>query len=385
MSINSRVIAGLAAVLLAGCAASAAPMQRNPVPALSPSDRRALQGVLAQYDRQIAALRLTLNTPAFGNSTRDVDADIAALREVVSASSNAVQTLIARKAGAYAAREDNAVSAVLAAASASAPSTADVQQRLETDYRAEYARLRAGAQSDMKDYQSALFSEQQHAYGTFVRSIQNRTTQAYAHRDAELREKESALMLELARRDAPQRLQLRAKLTTLALNSSENAAIRAQLGAIQAREDRVLAQQQASDARVLGAYRDRLLAKADSDVAAMSAQLQARTQANLAQRRDVLTAQRNAPSNLALGRAGAAASPANPDLRARVAAMRSAGAQAFQNDAAATVAAYTSAGDDLSGRFSAVRDHDRSSAQSTLAAIAQLRRDRAALAARLSL
>ncbi len=381
MNINFKILLSCATLVLAGCAASAAPVQH--AAPLSASEQGVLRGAIAQYDRQIAALRATFGAPAFQNTASNVDAAVAALKRDVAADSSRANSLIAQKAAAYAAREDDAVSAVLAAASASAPSRADVQQRLQSDYRSEYAQLRNGAQGDMAAYEHALLAQQQRAYATFVRAIQERTTQAYQYRAAELNEKESALLLELARRDAPTRLQLRAKQGTLALDSSQTAAIRAQLAAMQARENRAAAQAQAADARVLSAYRERLLTQANSDVAAMSARLTLRTQANLAQRRDVLAAQKGTPASLPLGSSPREASGVNADLRSRVTAMRASGAQAFRDDAAATVAAYSAAGNDIAARFSEIRQTDSAADASTKAEIAQLERDRDALAARL--
>lgn len=383
MSINSNGLCLAAVLLLCGCAAGAAATSEPAVhPSIGSAGRHGVQIALAEYDRQIAALRATLHTPEFSNSTRDIDASIAALRSEVSATSARVQSAIAQKAASYAAREDAAVSALLAQSDAPAPSRQQVAQRLERDYQREYAQLRSGAQGDMNSYQTALLDQQRRAYATFVAAVQNRTEQAYAHRAQELRENESALLLDLARQDAPQRLTLRARLTTLAMSGAQRATIIAQLNAIQAREDRIVAALRARNAVTLNAYRDRLLAQSNADLARMAAQLQARTQANLAQRRDLLAAQRAPAAGLPLG-SDRPAAPAGDDVRARVAALRAQGAQAFQSDAQVTVDAYTSAGNDVAARFSAVRGQDVASSQITLAAIARLQRDRAALAAKL--
>jgi hypothetical protein len=312
-----------------------------------------------------------------------MNAAIAALRADVQASASQIQTVIAQKADAYAAREDDAVSAVLANAGSSAPSRKDVAARLQADYRTEYAQLRSGAEGDMAAYRRALLDQEQRDYATFVTAVQNRTQQAYFNRSTELRESQSTLMLDLARRDAPQRLVLRAKLQTLALNDQTRAQIERRLAALQASEDRVLQKQRARDASTLDAYRSTLLAQASRDIAHMSAQLQSRTQANLAARRDVLAAQRAQRGSLPIDRGAAIPQPRTQDLRSTVAALRAQGAGTFRTQAQAAIDAYTAARDDVSARFADLRDRDAAALHATLAAIAALEQDRAALAARL--
>lgn len=370
----------LLALALSGCAANARHGPSLPQGSSIPqNDIQGLRGVVAQYDRQIAALRSTLDTPAFGNSTAQIDNSISALRARVAQSASDVNTLIAQKAQVYAAREDRAVSSLLADAGVSAPSGDQVRQDVEQAYRAEYARLRTGADADMNIYTKALLSQQRQAYAAFVQSVQNRTQLAYTARLQELREKESALLLDLARQDAGRRLLLRAKLQTLALRPSDRAAISAQLRAIQNHEDRIVAAQQSRDNVTLRTYRDTLLSNATRDVAAMAAQLLARTQANLAARRDVFVAQRAATRGLSMKRNVENPPAHSGDLSAQVAAMRARGADAFRADAGATVTAYVRARDAIDTRFAAVRDADTTATSSTRSAIAQLERDRAAL------
>src|SRR5579864_8213090 len=88
---------------------------------IAPRDVNGLRSVLAQYDRQIAALRSTLKTPGFGDSTAQINESISALRSGIAQSASDVNSLIAQKAQVYAAREDRAVSSLLADARVSAP------------------------------------------------------------------------------------------------------------------------------------------------------------------------------------------------------------------------------------------------------------------------
>jgi hypothetical protein len=375
----------IAALFLAGCAASAQPTNAPPanphvnVQALMPL--HPLYGTLAQYDRQMKALRATLHTPEFQHAGGDIDASTAALRSDIDAAAASVSALVARKAGTYAARQDAAVSALLANADVSAPTSADVRARLQQAYEDEYTRLRSAADRDMASYQNALVVEQRRAYAAFVQSVQRHTQQAYASRAQELREKEATLLLDLARKQSAQRTVLHTKLQTLSLRPERRKQYQAQLDALQRSEERQLAGLHASNQAILSAYRGQLLTKADRDIAQTAAELQARTGANLAARRDVLAAQRAAAAGrLPVNGPAPHASPGAPaSLRAEVEALRQNGRNDFRASADATLAAYRGARDDLSNRFSALRDSDSASAKATQEQIAQLQRDREAL------
>lgn len=372
-----------AALVLGGCAANAQPIAQP----LSPAEVRTLlpahplYGTLAQYDRQIAALRATLHTPQFAHASGDIDASISGLRSDLNAAAARINALVERRADAYAARVDAAASAILAGADASAPSQADVRAQVQRAYQAEYAQLRSGANHDMEAYRQALLAQQQHAYGEFLHSVQNRTQQAYAARAQELREQESALLLNLSRTHSAQRLQLQAKLQTLYLRPEQRAAYRARLQTLQRSEDAKVAALRRRDAGTLARYRDDLLAQADSAIAKMSAELTARTAANLAARRDVLAAQHAASAaRLPSGAASSSASmPPTADLRARVSSLRENARKDFTATADATLSAYAGAQSDLAGRFGTLRDADRESGSAALAQIEQLRRDRDSL------
>jgi len=384
MNTSSKVAAAAAALLLAGGIGLAATTPHQAPPALSGSTgARGLQTVLREYDRQIAALRATLHPAAFADTTAAIDAATRGLRIQVADACAAIDRVVAQRADRYAAQQDAAVSAILASGSGAAPSRSDVARDVEDAYRAEYSALRSGADSDMNAYQAAVQAQERHDYAAFTASLQRRTQQAYFNRAQELRERESTLLLDLARKDAPQRMNLRAKLQTLALGGERRAHLVAQLAAIQAAEDRAVQAARSRDAATLESYRSALLAQAARDAAEMSVQLQSRAQSNLATRRDVLAAQRAQSGSLPLS-ANASARADGPNLRASVAALRARGAQAFRDDAQSSIAAYTAARDDIAARFGDLRARDAASLQSTLDAIAALQRDRAQLAAQLA-
>lgn len=376
-----------AALFLAGCAANAQPAAQSVPPAELGAVLSAhpLYGTLAQYDRQIAALQATLHNRELSRAGSDLDASIAAVRGEVAAAAARVNAVVREKAGAYAAREDAAASAILAQADASAPSQSDVRAKLQRAYEAQYAQLRSGADRDMESYRRGLLSEQDAAYRAFVQSMQNRTQQAYAARAQELRERESTLGLDLSRAHAARRLQLRAKLQTLYLRPEQRKAYMAQLQTLQHGEDAQLNALRERDAQTLAQYRSTLLAQADADIAKTSADLTARTAANLAARRDVLAAQRTAAAaHLPLRTPANPNAMQGPDPRTALAHLREGSRGRLQAAADATLAAYDKAQNGLETRFGALRDQNAASTAETHSQIAQLRQDRASLYERMT-
>jgi|GEM_PF-1218401 len=342
-----------------------------------------LYPALLEYDREIAALQSTLATPEFARRTQDIAAAQSALAPSLNKNAQQIRAFVDQKAAQYQAREDNDVAALLAAASAPAPSQNDVRQHVAQTYRQQYAQLRAGAGRAMSDFQAKLSAQQTEAYNAFVRSIQDRTQRAYEHRATELRESELNLQLELARRDAPLRLPIRMKLNALWLRDTERSRLRSRLAAIQAREDRAVAALQRRDAGTLSAYRAKLQAQASADIAHMSVDLQSRAMANLAARRDVLAAQEATSTALPVNGTVSPPLPNGADLRQRVAALRATDRNRFRSEADADIAAFTQARNDLTSRFAGVGAADSAATRGTLAEIAALERDRSAVYSRI--
>jgi hypothetical protein len=171
----------------------------------------------------------------------------------------------------------------------------------------------------------------------------------------------------LAKADANKRIPLRAKLQTLRLDSAQRARIHAQLAAIEAHEDAVVAQQQRRDRAALTAFLPPLQQRADADIARMRADLQKRTAANLAARQRVYDAQMASGSRLSFGSAPpAAASPI--DMRSQL--------DSLLRSRPADPAAFTQAGSDLANHFAALHATDTSATRRTLQEIAILQADR---------
>jgi hypothetical protein len=353
-------VLALLVLLLAGCAASAQPRSAS-VDVNALLRRHPLYSALGQYDRQIAVLQGTLRTQ-FTNTDAAIDNASASVRRDLSrtaqfASSSSATAPVPNMPALS--KQENA---------------GNIDRSMQQTYESQHAALQGTAQRDMESYRAALLNQQQHAYQTFLQSVTDRTQRAYNARAQELREQESALLLDLARRDAPQRLMLRAKLQTLALNATRRAELESQLRAIQHREDAAVASLRRTDAKILTAYEQQLRRKADGDIAQMQTSLQNRTAANLAARERVLAAQTSNASGLHL--------PAPPANKANSAEMQSA-YNSLANAPAANTSAYGAANRDLTQHFAALRSANDADTQSIRSQIASLEHDKAALRAKM--
>lgn len=353
-----RKLAAILVLLLAGCAASA---QTRPASvnadALLP--KHPLYGTLAQYDRQIAALQATLHT-RFSDADSQIDNSIAAVRHDLDHTAAVVAAASPVPLPAFPAMQNPP----------SSGQTPNIESHIRQTYAQQHTQLQSTAQRDMAQYRATVHAQEQQAYQTFVQSVNARTQRAYDARAQNLREKESALMLELARKNAPERLQIRAKLQTLAIDGSTRSALQSRLHALESHEDAQVAAMRHQDAIVLRAYAAQLRGKGDADIAKMGADLQARMNANIAARERVLAAQTSSSGALTLPPAPARSKAAN-DMQAQYGLL--------QQPLPVGNGTFTNARDDLTRRFTALRQANDGDTQHTQSEISSLQHDREAV------
>jgi len=353
-----RTAALILTCLLAGCAAQAAGTgSRVDLQALVKV--HPLYPALAQYDRQIAALRATLHAPEFARkSAAFMNAQRAAAAQLDDA---------AARSRAIASEAPPDVRDLSEESHASAPSEATVRSDMQRTYIAQAGAFRADAQRAMDAFRQSMFVQENAALANYVRATRARVEQAYTSRRAELYEKESTLALELARADAGKRLPIMAKLQTLALRAPVRHALQAELDTIQKQEDARVAAQRARDRAQLSALLPALQRKAAADVARMRAELQSRTSATIAARARVLAAQNATRSTLPFG--GNTNAPSAPgDMQAQL--------NALLRAPAADPGAFDAAKGELQAQFAGVRSADDAATQNTWAQIGTLEKAR---------
>jgi hypothetical protein len=296
-----------------------------------------LHPVLAQYEREIAALRSTEDLPRLTGVGARARASALAVRADASAATFQAGRIAAATAAQSRSEERSALATVLASQHASATGAA---------------------------YTSELIRATNAGLAAYQRSIAQRNERAYAAREQQLREKESTLAFDLARADAGKRLVLRVKLAELHLSGAARASLRAQLAALDARELQAVRVQQRNDAAALAAYQSELQRDGSDAVGAMAAQVRAIAAANLATDRQILRAR----SSLA---------PMLPDQPARARAFEASFAP--MENAQAVAQGFNTAGYGLALRFTALGSAAEASQRGAAAQIARLEADRSAL------
>ncbi|MFY9738677.1 MAG: hypothetical protein WAK11_06425, partial [Candidatus Cybelea sp.] len=308
----------LLALLLTGGAPGSASIGFADLPRLISG--HPLHGVLAAYDREIAALRSTQAASGLDDPAARARSVAASLRNRSSAARLRAQAIAGRNTQPDLLQENAALSTIVAMRGASARATSHYSDELNREVTAS---LRA-----------------------FERATLQRNGRALQARRQQLRERELMLAYDLARRDAPQRLLPRLKLSELHLSAATRRALESRLAALNAREADALAAARRWDAAVLGSYRRQLEEEGATANARMALQLRAKGAANDALRLRALEAESNAAAAL-------------PDVASQLALFRS--SYRSGADARAIAEGFDAAGVDLSRRFGGLSDVDERS------------------------
>jgi hypothetical protein len=297
-----------------------------------------LHGVLAAYDREIGALRSTQTVRGLNDPAGRARSGAASLRDRSGAARLRAQAIAARDTRPDLLQEDAALSTIVALRSASAGAAWRYSDELDREVTA--------------------------SLSAFERATAQRTGRALQARRQQLREKELMLAYDLARRDAPQRLLVRLKLSELHLDAGTRMALESQLAALNDREASAIATTRRGDALVLGSYRRQLQEEGATANVRMAAQLRAKGAANDAIRLRALQSESNAAAAL-------------PDVPSQLALFHSTYRSAA--DAQAIAEGFGAAGADLSRRFGELSRVDERSRAATAAQIQRLAADRGKL------
>ena len=296
-----------------------------------------LHGILAQYDRDIAALRATQQVAGLRDPALSAADAVTSLRADTASAASRADAIGKRDGSADLARERQSITAVL---------------------RSQRAADRAMAVS-----RSQLVTETNANLHAFSGAIARRTERAYAARQQQLRENESTLAYQLERRDAGKRLMLRLKLDDLHASPAQRARLQTALTALDASERQPLDALRRADANDLAVYQSQLQRDASAGAGAMDSQLRVKSAANYAVFQRVFSE--------AGATAGTLPSPS------QLAALRT--TYAPSRSAQSIASGMRSASDDVAQRFEAAAAVDADSQRDVAAQLRSLRAARAAL------
>jgi hypothetical protein len=391
--VNRTLLALAACGLLAGCAHGAS-SDATASPSPSPGGGRVgyvrmddlvkkhpLYGQLAQYDANIAALNLNALVPHALAAGPELKREQSRLDAELAAAAQRTNALLQAKGKSYQDRENAAITAALrGSAAAGGPSVAQIQSQMEGTAQTQAAGAGAQAQRDLDAYRKQLEAQDMAQINAAQQTLAARADRTYRAKSDELSARESALSLQLANEDAAERLTLRTRLSSLALDDTARDAANAQLQALDKKEGDALAVVRNRDAQTLEALATQLHGNVRFAMDTQVAQIHARSMQRFRERSEQLRTQ-FAPAAgplIATGPNGTAKANPNlpPALRHRIEALHADYMKAYQADAKQTIADFQKTRADLARRYAQLTGTDAAAAQSAQMEIFALEKKR---------
>jgi len=386
-----RLLALVACVLLAACARGG---PSATAPAASPAAGRVgyvrmddlvkkhpLYGQLAQYDSNIAALNLSTLVPHVLAASPQLKAEETRLEAQLAAAAKRTDALLAAKGKSYQERENAAIAAALrGAGETGGPSVAAIESQMEGTARTQAAGAGAQAQRDLDTYRRQLEAQDTAQITAAQHTLAARADRTYRAKVDELNAKESALSLMLANADAAERLSLRTRLSSLALDDAARDDANKALAALDRKESDEVGALHNVDAQTLATLKTQLQGSIENDMRTQVAQIRQRSVQRFHERADQLRTQFGPSSGPLIATSPNGPATVNPNLppalRQRIKQLHADYTQAFQNDAKQTIADFQKTRSDLTARYALLTGTDAAAAQSAQLEIRSLEKKR---------
>ena len=257
---------------------------------------------------------------------------------------------------------------------------AAIAAQMEGTAHSQAAGAGAQAQRDLDAYRKQLEAQDTAQITAAEHTLEARADRTYRAKVDELNAKESSLSLMLANADAAQRLSLRTRLSSLALDDAARTDANDQLAALDRKEADTVGALHNQDAETLAALQTQLRAQVQRDMNSQVGQIRQRSLARYRERSDQLRGE-FAPSNGPLIATSPNGPPSvNPNLppalRQRIGQLHADYTQAFQADAKQTIADFQKTRADLQQRYAALTGTDAAATQSAQLEIQTLEKKR---------
>ncbi len=341
-----------------------------------------LYSQLTGYDNSIQALNLRTVVPDVAKPDAAIVKAEAALQSELNAAAEHTRRVLAQKSQAYQAREQQAIALALAAPAGHAPSAAEIAQQIDRTAQSQSRSVAAQASRDFDSYRKTLVAQDNGELQAAQKTLADRAGRQFRAKQDELQAKESALSLDQANRDAPARLSLRTRLSSLALDDTQRDTVRSQLAALDRSEADALAALKNRDSQTLATLAAQLRAQVQREMQAKAAEIHGRSVAKLNGREQDIRREFGSPAAVVIpGAAPAAVKNANlsPQLRTTIKALHDNYQNEFNRDAKSTIADFARTREDLRRRYEQLRGIDASAQAGAAAQIASLTKKRADL------
>ncbi len=336
---------------------------------------------LSRYDRSIQAFDLTATAPQLARTDPHLAERERALQKELRDAAERTQKLLGQKQQQYQQQEAAAIAAAMRGAGQSGPSATQIAGSVNATAQQQQSGVSSQARRDFESYRANLTKQDDAQIAAVQKALSDRAARSYRAKVEEVQSKESALSLKMANEDAPQRLALRTKLSSLALDDAARDDAQKQLAALDRKEADALAAQRNRDQQSLSALLAQLHDQVQGDLNAQVASIRKRSIGSLTQRQQSLSKQiATGPvvrTRLINGKPQQQINPnLPPALRARIEQLHSDYQRRFQDDAKTTIADFEKTRHDLSRRYAELHGIEGASQQGAQAQIASLRKKR---------
>jgi hypothetical protein len=387
----------VAAVALAALAACARPATNAPAAVSSAAgnvgyvrmeelvQKHPLYDQLARYDRSIEAFDLAATAPRALSADPHLRGEEKQLEKQLHDAADRTQKLLNQKQMQYQQQEAQAINAALQSAG-NGPTAAQIASRVNQTAREQQGGAGMQAQRDLDAYRAMIQKQDQAQITAVQKALADRADRTFRAKSEELQSRESALSLQLANQDAAQRLALRTKLSSLALDDAAREDAQRQLSALDRKEADVIAAQRNRDQQTLVTLSTQLKSQVEADLRKQADEIHRRSLALLAQRQAALAKQVSSlggpvvQTTVVNGKPRQVINPnLPPALRSRIEKLHGDYQKRFQDDAKTTIAEFTKTREDLSRRYALLSGVDASAQSGANAQIAALRKKRSDL------
>ena len=304
-----------------------------------------LYSQLKQLNDAIAAIDLDATAPRAPLSPQEIATQTQELNKELKDAQDRANQIIAAKQKDYANQERQAEIAALKAANID-PKAAGIGAEINQTSQAQAQAAVQAAQQNYQAYQQSVIAQDNAAANSVAAQLSKEADEKMRARVEQYQQEETDLSLRAAEGDATQRMALKTKLNTLALDAETRKSINTQLAALDKKEADQVGALRAQHAKELAAYRDQLRAETSSAISHQVSNIRSETQAKLS------SAQASASSQIrGLGGAPVPTVKIPPDVQKKLASIHADIQAKFNADAQAAIDEYNATKSDLDNEF----------------------------------
>jgi len=327
-----------------------------------------LYAQLDQLNDAIAAIGLEASLPHAPLSPAEIAAQTQALNTELAQATDRAKTAMGAKQQEYLQKERDADVAALKAAGID-PAAAGIGAQMNAASAQQAQAAAVAAQSDYAQYQRSVITQDSAAANSIAQQLSKEADQKYRARAEQYQQDESDLSLRLSQADSTQRLALKTKLNTLAMDADSRKSVADQLTALDKKEGDQIAAMHAEHVKELMALRSQLGTQTSAAISKQISTIRSATNAKLSARRNEVGAELRG-----LGGPPVATQSIPPDMQKKLAAIHQQLVGQYQADVKGIFDQYNQTKSDLDQQFAALHGQNVGAVGAAAKQLADLQR-----------